>query len=141
MLAEVVAHLTLRKLGLRLLAPARAPVRTQATRPDPSADPLQLARRLLTQGAAATPEPARTLTEAAVADWATGLDTAQVHQLAHAVDARRPIRIQYQAASGGFSTRVVSELTLEPPFLVGWCHLREAERMFTLSRILSATAV
>ena len=74
-------------------------------------------------------------------EFADGLNTAEIRQLAHAIDESLPIRIEYQAATGGYSSRVVSDLQIEPPFLVGWCHLRNAERMFTLARIQSATAV
>ncbi|WP_302185408.1 hypothetical protein [Streptomyces sp. AC555_RSS877] len=33
--------------------------------------------------------------------------------------------------------RTLSRLTLDPPHLEAWCHLRDAERVFTLSRIHS----
>jgi predicted DNA-binding transcriptional regulator YafY len=31
--------------------------------------------------------------------------------------------------------RTLSRLELDPPYLEAWCHLREDERVFTLSRI------
>jgi len=33
--------------------------------------------------------------------------------------------------------RTLSRLMLDPPYLEAWCHLRNAERVFTLSRIHS----
>ncbi|WP_434091172.1 WYL domain-containing protein [Streptomyces flaveus] len=30
---------------------------------------------------------------------------------------------------------------LDPPYLEAWCHLRDAERVFTLSRIRSVMSV
>ena len=86
-------------------------------------------------------ERTATLTEILISEFAASLDTAHIRQLAHALDENVPVRIEYEAATGGNTTRVVSELQLQPPFLVGWCHLRDAERMFTLARIQSATAV
>ncbi|MGP3687479.1 WYL domain-containing protein [Streptomyces sp. IBSNAI002] len=41
------------------------------------------------------------------------------------------------AASGNRSVRTLSHLALDPPSLEAWCHLREDERVFTLSRIRS----
>jgi len=80
-------------------------------------------------------------TETLLGEFAADLDYVAIRQLAHAVDENLPVRIEYEAATGGYTSRVVSELQVQPPFLVGWCHLRDAERMFTLARIQSATAV
>lgn len=115
---------------------SRSAGRTETT---PPADPARIAERLL--GQPTTTEAPVSGTEAVLTEWASGLGRAEVRQLAHAIDEGTPVRIDYRAASGGHTSRIVSELKLDPPFLVGWCHLREAERMFTLSRLLSATAV
>ncbi len=125
----------------RRVPPSReTPSRETPSRETPRPNAQQVAARLL--AAPASPgDAASSGTEALVGEFADGLSTAEIRQLAHAIDESLPIRIEYQAATGGYTSRVVSELQIEPPFLVGWCHLRNAERMFTLARIQSATAV
>lgn len=58
-----------------------------------------------------------------------------MRQLAYAIDEGEPITIEYIAASGGRTVRTVSELDFDPPYLYGYCHLRQDNRVFTLSRI------
>ncbi|WP_406151849.1 WYL domain-containing protein [Streptomyces sp. NBC_01012] len=58
-----------------------------------------------------------------------------VRQLAHAIDAGAPITVDYVATSGNRTVRTLSRLELDPPYLEAWCHLREDDRVFTLSRI------
>ncbi|MFD5410953.1 WYL domain-containing protein [Streptomyces nojiriensis] len=60
-----------------------------------------------------------------------------VRQLAHAIDAGTLLTVEYVAASGNRTVRTLSRLELDPPYLEAWCHLREDERVFTLSRIHS----
>jgi hypothetical protein len=45
------------------------------------------------------------------------------------------ITIEYVAASGSHSVRSLSGLDLDPPYLNAWCHLRNNDRVFTLSRV------
>ncbi|XIE79406.1 helicase-associated domain-containing protein [Streptomyces sp. SBR177] len=105
-------------------------------------DPGTLAARLLA-APPTTPEPApfdggepyATDTEEIVASSAKLLPYTDVRQLAHAIDAGRAITVEYVAASGNRTVRTLSSLTLDPPFLEAWCHLRDAERVFTLARI------
>ncbi|MEU3282531.1 helicase C-terminal domain-containing protein [Streptomyces antibioticus] len=112
------------------------------TKPSAALDPSTLAIRLLA-APATTPEPAPldggapfgTDTEEIVAGWAKRLPYSDVRQLAHAVDTGRAITVEYVAASGNRTVRTLSRLELDPPFLEAWCHLRDAERVFTLSRI------
>ncbi|WP_244165205.1 helicase-associated domain-containing protein [Streptomyces silaceus] len=80
--------------------------------------------------------PYGTDTEEIVAGYAKNLTYSDVRQLAHAVDAGTAITVEYVAASGNRTVRTLSELDLDPPHLYAWCHLREDERVFTLSRIL-----
>ncbi|MCP9944594.1 hypothetical protein LUX12_07040 [Streptomyces somaliensis] len=80
-------------------------------------------------------------TEEILDDYAEGLTLADVRQLAHALDTGEPITIEYVAASGGRTVRTVSDLEMAPPLLYGYCHLREDERVFTLSRIQSVLPV
>lgn len=79
--------------------------------------------------------PFGTDTEEIVAGYARLLSLADVRQLAHAIDEGRPVTIEYVAASGNRTVRTLSELDLDPPHLYAWCHLRDDERVFTLSRI------
>ncbi|MEU9242827.1 helicase C-terminal domain-containing protein [Streptomyces sp. NPDC048385] len=108
------------------------------------ADPSILAAQLL-QAPPTPPEPApfdggpafATDTEEIVAGWAKRLPYSDVRQLAHAIDAGEPITVEYVAASGNRTMRTLSRLMLDPPYLEAWCHLRDDERVFTLSRIHS----
>ncbi|MET9606546.1 hypothetical protein ABZZ17_15940 [Streptomyces sp. NPDC006512] len=43
--------------------------------------------------------------------------------------------LPWSGARGRGGVRVLSRLVLDPPFLEAWCHLRGAERTFSLSRI------
>ncbi|MDF6045630.1 helicase-associated domain-containing protein [Streptomyces sp. JH14] len=63
------------------------------------------------------------------------LPLADVRQLAYAIDEGEPITIEYIAASGSRTVRTVSELDFDPPYLYGYCHLRQDNRVFALSRI------
>ncbi|MGX1973682.1 helicase-associated domain-containing protein [Streptomyces kronopolitis] len=74
-------------------------------------------------------------TEEIIAGYARLLSLADVRQLAHAVDESRTVTIDYVAASGNRTVRTLSELELDPPHVYAWCHLRDDERAFTLSRI------
>ncbi|WP_443052921.1 helicase-associated domain-containing protein [Streptomyces sp. NBC_00184] len=79
--------------------------------------------------------PYGTDTEEIVAGCAKNLAYSDVRQLAHAIDAGTAITVEYVAASGNRTVRTLSELVLDPPYLYAWCHLRDDERVFTLSRI------
>lgn len=109
----------------------------------PAADLKALAAELLTAPPAA-PEPDPfgpggvpfdTDTEEIVAGYAKRLSYSDVRQLAHAIDTGTAVTVDYVAASGGRTVRTLDGLTLDPPYLEAWCHLRDAERVFTLSRI------
>ncbi|GGR42367.1 helicase-associated domain-containing protein [Streptomyces roseolus] len=79
--------------------------------------------------------PFGTDTEEIVAGYAKQLSYADVRQLGHALDTGTGITVEYVAASGSRTVRTLSRLELDPPYLEAWCHLRAAERVFTLSRI------
>ncbi|MFJ4552833.1 WYL domain-containing protein [Streptomyces sp. NPDC088817] len=79
----------------------------------------------------------RTDTEETVAEWAKRLPYSDVRRLAHAIDTGEPVTVEYVAASGNRTVRTLSRLLLDPPYLEAWCHLRDDERVFTLSRIHS----
>lgn len=105
-------------------------------------DPNILAAQLL-KAPQTPPEPApfdggaafATDTEEIVASWAKRLPYSDVRQLAHAIETGEPITIEYVATSGNRTVRTLSRLMLDPPYLEAWCHLRDDERVFTLSRI------
>jgi hypothetical protein len=79
--------------------------------------------------------PFATDTEEIVAGYAKHLSYSDVRQVAHAIDAGAAVMVEYIATSGSRTVRTLSDLELDPPYLNAWCHLREAERVFTLSRI------
>ncbi|WP_406457318.1 helicase C-terminal domain-containing protein [Streptomyces sp. NBC_01622] len=129
---------------------ARDSGRIAATRAEAPAavDPNTLATRLLAAPPASS-EPApfdggvpfATDTEEIVAGWAKHLPYSDIRQLAHAIDAGQAITVEYVATSGSRTVRTLSHLMLDPPYLEAWCHLRDAERVFTLSRIHSVMSV
>ncbi|MFD6364551.1 helicase-associated domain-containing protein [Streptomyces roseolus] len=79
--------------------------------------------------------PFGTDTEEIVAGYAKQLTYTDVRQLAHAIDTGTDITVEYVAASGSRTVRTLGRLELVPPYLEAWCRLRDAERVFTLSRI------
>lgn len=74
-------------------------------------------------------------TEEIIAGHARNLAFTDVRQLAHAVDNGQAITIEYVATSGNATVRTLSRLELDAPYLHAWCHLRNDERVFTISRI------
>ncbi|MDH6629805.1 hypothetical protein M2271_007644 [Streptomyces sp. LBL] len=79
--------------------------------------------------------PFATDTEEIVAGYAKHLSYSDVRQVAHAIDTGAAITVEYLATSGNRTVRTLSDLAFAPPYLDAWCQLREAERVFTLSRI------
>ncbi|MGW2525349.1 helicase-associated domain-containing protein [Streptomyces sp. NPDC001617] len=143
----------------RAAAPVPAPRRTSArgngrivaagvAKAAAAADPGILAAQLL-KAPPTPPEPApfdggaafATDTEEIVSGWAKHLPYSDVRQLAHAIDTGEPITVEYVAASGNRTMRTLSRLMLDPPYLEAWCHLRDDERVFTLSRIHSVMSL
>ncbi|WP_345562953.1 helicase C-terminal domain-containing protein [Streptomyces plumbiresistens] len=120
----------------------------RAAQASAAVDSHALADRLLA-APPTTPDPApfdggvpyATDTEEIVAGWAKHLPYGDVRQLAHAIDAGRAITVEYVATSGNRTVRTLSRLVLDPPYLEAWCHLRDAERVFTLSRIQNVMSV
>ncbi|MFI9723779.1 helicase C-terminal domain-containing protein [Streptomyces sp. NPDC052396] len=127
---------------------SRRIVATSTAKAPAAIDPNALAARLLA-APATLPEPApfdqgvpfATDTEEIVAGWAKLLPYTDVRQLAHAIDTGQAITVEYVATSGNRTVRTLSHLMLDPPYLEAWCHLRDAERVFTLSRIHSVLGV
>jgi hypothetical protein len=120
---ETPATVDLRALAARLkTAPAVSP------RPDPY-------NGIPFDSDSDTDTDTDTDTEEIIAGCARQLSLTDVRQLAHAVNEGQAISIEYVAASGSRTVRTLSELDLDPPYLYAWCHLRDAERVFSLSRI------
>lgn len=102
----------------------------------PGADPAQIARALLAKpdNAAGAKSASFTLVRAA----ATNLSTVEARILAHAIDDRLPIAIEYVNRDGNPSSRVIDNLELSGNSLYAWCRLREDHRWFNLTRIIAA---
>ncbi|MER6677310.1 helicase C-terminal domain-containing protein [Streptomyces sp. NPDC000983] len=120
--------------------PPRAPSRRHHSRADTKAPPPPGDAGRLAAALRATPSTAlhagsMTHAEELVAGHASLLSLADVRQLTHAITENHAVTIDYVAASGRRTVRTISELDLDPPYLYAWCHLREDDRVFALSRI------
>lgn len=130
------------------LPPPRLPRSTSGPRStgshpaqDPAAVDLRTLAARLRAAPLTTPEPDPgngvpfgTDTEEIIAGY-VNLSFTDVRLLAHAIDDGRAVTIDYVAASGSRTVRTLSRLDLDAPYLYAWCHLRDDERVFTLSRI------
>lgn len=121
------------------LARAVSPGAKKGRAGEPAAvDPAALARTLIEEhDAPSAPAPA-SLTLVRLRELAVRLSPAEQAVLAHAVDTGDSVHIEYVDVNGKYTDRVVSDLDVMPPFLLGWCHLRQDERMFSLANIESA---
>ncbi len=59
--------------------------------------------------------------------------------LAKAIDEQSDVRIDYVDGKGDSSTRTITPIRWDGPFLLAWCHMREAERQFRVERIKSVS--
>ncbi|MEW2508814.1 helicase C-terminal domain-containing protein [Streptomyces sp. NPDC046870] len=122
-------------------AVSRPSTSSRTTATPKQAEPAELATRLAGAPLAhPAPDPGNSIpfatdTEEIIAGYAPHIPHADVRQLAHAVDSGTAVTIEYVATTGSRTIRTVSGLDLDPPYLYAWCHLRDAERVFTLSRI------
>jgi Helicase conserved C-terminal domain len=103
------------------------------------ADPVALARTLLAQPDAAAPPRSESLTMRRLVDARTRLATYELRVLSHAVDHHEAVHIDYVDQNGGRTSRVISDISLMGGVIEAWCHLRQAERMFSLSGIESVS--
>jgi XPB/Ssl2-like helicase family protein/WYL domain-containing protein len=76
-----------------------------------------------------------------LANLASSLDVAEVALLADALEHGRDVRIVYRNRNGNRSVRDIRPHELYGPWLHAWCHLRSAEREFTVSGIESVSPV
>ncbi|MFE9749412.1 WYL domain-containing protein [Saccharothrix saharensis] len=58
---------------------------------------------------------------------------------AEAVDGKSDVRVEYVDGKGESSRRAITPIRWDGPFLVAWCHLREAGRQFRVERIRAVT--
>ncbi|MGH3904628.1 MAG: helicase C-terminal domain-containing protein [Pseudonocardiaceae bacterium] len=116
------------------VAPRRVPSRPPAPQPVVPAPmaPAALARRL-TEGTRA--ELAFTSCEQEVKANAKALDDAQIRLLAHAIEHRLPVLIDYISSSGRLTRRIIEPIALLFDAIQAWCRLRNGERVFRLDRI------
>lgn len=107
-------------------------------------DPVKLARALRAdpQGRApAAADAERGGQEAATFDALAAcsyhLDEDELELLAHAVDTATPVLISYRDRNRTHTVRVITPTSMYGSWLVAWCHLRNAEREFTIGNIES----
>lgn len=103
--------------------------RAVAARPDAT----ELVRALL-----AAPDEVLIPTSPTVAEVrssATSLTSSEARILAHAIDHRQPVTIDYVNRDGNPSRRTIDDVTLSAGSLLAWCRLRDDQRWFNLSRI------
>jgi hypothetical protein len=101
-------------------------------------DPADLAAQLL---AARTAPASVSKTEAEFASLAPRLDAAEVALLADALEHGRDVRINYRNKEGNRTVRDIRPQELYGRWLNAWCHLRSAEREFTVAGIESVAPV
>lgn len=70
-----------------------------------------------------------------LADLNPRLSAAELHQLAYALENNRDVRITYRNRQGSSSTRDIQPNKLYGKWLDSWCHLRRAQRDFTVANI------
>lgn len=116
---------------------------------------VELATSLLSLGGAAVPNIADVAagpgagdagtdpmaTEQLIEVFGSQLDRLQRRQLVYAIDHQVPVEIIYRSASGGVTTRVISDIELDLNQLRAWCHLRDDERVFAVERIIEVVPV
>ena len=101
--------------------------------------PADLAARLLS--AADAPSPPASPAYAEFAGLAPHLDGAEVVVLADALERGLDVRIGYRNKEGNRSVRDIRPQQLYGRWLRAWCHLRSAEREFTVAGIESVSPV
>ena len=63
------------------------------------------------------------------------LDDAELELLSDAVDHHHDVLITYRDKNGSRSTRTIRPQQLYGKWLDSWCHLRDAQRDFTIANI------
>lgn len=109
-----------------------------AVRPRRKVDAGELARRLSTAPVVAEP---LSPSFGRLAELAPQLDEAELALLSDALDHHNDVHIVYRNRAGNRSARIVRPEQLYGRWLVSWCHLRSAEREFTVSGIESVSVL
>ena len=112
--------------------------------PDAAAAVRDLAAALLSTGAVGagvSRNRAQTPTDEMIEVYGVQLDEVERRQLAFAIDHQVPVSITYQAASGGTTTRTISDIELINGTMYAWCHLRDDERVFSVDRVQAVVPV
>jgi hypothetical protein len=105
------------------------------------ADPLLELSEALLANAGVLDRHRLTETETVVETYGVGIDLVQQRQLAYAIDQQLPVKITYRSASGGITTRVISDIEMINGLLYAWCHLRDDDRVFSIDRIQDVAPV
>ena len=114
----------------------RAPSPSRPRPPDEPVDVGELASRLLAAGPSTAPEPTPWFLRELRA-LAPHLALGQLALLADALDEGGRIAITYRSASGAVTERVIQDPELLGAVVHAWCELRQDERVFTVTRMLS----
>jgi hypothetical protein len=112
-------------------APAAA-----APAPSPRVSAEELAHRLLAGRPAPLPD-----VHSELSALAPQLDDAEISLLADALEHGRDVRIAYRNKAGNRSVRDIAPRQLYGRWISSWCHLRSAEREFTVANIESVAPV
>jgi hypothetical protein len=104
-------------------------------------DPHSAAAALLRGPAGKDGSDPVSLTEELLVTVARSLSIAEIRQLAHAIDTKSRVCIDYVSATGGATRRIIDQPELVGSTLFAWCELRADDRVFTVSRIQSVAAV
>ena len=104
---------------------------------------VDLAAAVLSAAADGDGDPNREPTQAEALIEAFGPQLAPVErrQLAYAVDNQVPVSITYRSATGGTTTRTISDIELVNGLLYAWCHLRDDDRVFAIDRVQAVSPV
>jgi hypothetical protein len=122
--------------------PKRARLKTRADQPElPSTDPRTTAAELLRRGASEDDSEVAAPTEDLLSQFAKSLSVPEIRQLAHAIDTKSRVCIDYVSAAGGATRRIIDQPELVGGMVYAWCELRADDRIFTVSRIQSVAAI
>ncbi|HEX5406878.1 MAG TPA: helicase-associated domain-containing protein, partial [Pseudonocardiaceae bacterium] len=110
---------------------SRTPMRPVPAQPDPI-DILDLAEELLAAGVTEVEDDESV---AAVRKYGDHLSNRELMLLTDALQAETPVEITYLDQSDQSSRRVITPLELIGGMVAAWCHMRDDERHFLVSRI------
>lgn len=112
------------------------------TPPTPSQTRLtaaELAERLAADPNGKLDSDADSSTFELLAQFGSHLDDAELRLLCHAVDNQHDVRITYRDNNGSRTVRQIQPRQVYGRWLDSWCHLRNAQRDFTITNILAVS--